>query len=96
MSARDGRAPVMADVARLAGVSHQTVSRVVNGHRGVRPETVVRVRAAIDALGYRRNATARAWSPDAPSSSAPSPRTPPSIPEPWPPSSARPAQPGTS
>ncbi|MEV2275041.1 LacI family DNA-binding transcriptional regulator [Nocardiopsis sp. NPDC049922] len=60
MSARDGRAPVMADVARLAGVSHQTVSRVVNGHRDVRTETVARVRAAIDALGYRRNATARA------------------------------------
>ncbi|MFI6574808.1 LacI family DNA-binding transcriptional regulator [Nocardiopsis sp. NPDC050513] len=60
MSARNGRAPVMADVARLAGVSHQTVSRVVNGHRNVRTETVVRVRAAIDALGYRRNATARA------------------------------------
>ncbi|MGQ4270758.1 LacI family DNA-binding transcriptional regulator [Nocardiopsis changdeensis] len=50
----------MIDVARLAGVSHQTVSRVVNGHPGVRPETAERVRAAIARLGYRPNATARA------------------------------------
>uniref|UniRef100_UPI00279629EF LacI family DNA-binding transcriptional regulator n=1 Tax=Nocardiopsis sp. CC223A TaxID=3044051 RepID=UPI00279629EF len=50
----------MIDVARLAGVSHQTVSRVVNGHPGVRPETAERVRAAIAHLGYRPNATARA------------------------------------
>ncbi|SHI85031.1 DNA-binding transcriptional regulator, LacI/PurR family [Nocardiopsis flavescens] len=52
--------PGMVDVARLAGVSHQTVSRVVNGHPGVRPETAERVRAAIASLGYRPNATARA------------------------------------
>lgn len=50
----------MADVARLAGVSHQTVSRVVNGHSNVREETVRRVRRAIDELGYHRNSTARA------------------------------------
>lgn len=50
----------MIDVARLAGVSHQTVSRVINGHPGVRPETAERVRAAIADLGYRPNATARA------------------------------------
>ncbi|MGH3416374.1 MAG: LacI family DNA-binding transcriptional regulator, partial [Actinocrinis sp.] len=31
------RAPVMADVARIAGVSHQTVSRVLNDHPNVRP-----------------------------------------------------------
>ncbi|WP_232832025.1 LacI family DNA-binding transcriptional regulator [Nocardiopsis sp. FIRDI 009] len=60
MSERDGRTPVMADVARLAGVSHQTVSRVLNGHPNVRTETVVRVRAAIEELGYRRNPSARA------------------------------------
>ncbi|HYS38989.1 MAG TPA: LacI family DNA-binding transcriptional regulator, partial [Pseudonocardiaceae bacterium] len=31
------RAPIMADVARAAGVSHQTVSRVLNAHPNVRP-----------------------------------------------------------
>ncbi|MFK3983306.1 LacI family DNA-binding transcriptional regulator [Micromonospora sp. NPDC050397] len=49
----------MADVARLAGVSHQTVSRVLNNHPNVRPETRERVLAAIGALNYRRNALAR-------------------------------------
>jgi DNA-binding LacI/PurR family transcriptional regulator len=54
------RGPVMNDVARLAGVSHQTVSRVLNAHPGVLPETEARVRAAITELGYRRNSSARA------------------------------------
>ncbi len=54
------RAPVMADVARLAGVSHQTVSRVLNDHPNVRSETRDRVLSAIDDLGYRRNFAARA------------------------------------
>ncbi len=54
------RAPVMADVAQLAGVSHQTVSRVLNDHPNVRSETRDRVLAAIDDLGYRRNLAARA------------------------------------
>ena len=57
---RAGRIPVMADVARLAGVSHQTVSRVVNGHDSLRPETRERVEAAIRQLGYRPNTAARA------------------------------------
>ncbi|WP_205346872.1 LacI family DNA-binding transcriptional regulator [Pseudonocardia broussonetiae] len=52
--------PVMADVARLAGVSHQTVSRVVNGHPHIRPATRTRVEDAIAALGYRPNGVARA------------------------------------
>jgi DNA-binding LacI/PurR family transcriptional regulator len=50
----------MADVARLAGVSHQTVSRVINGHSSLRPETRDRVEAAIRQLGYRPNTAARA------------------------------------
>lgn len=51
---------VMADVARAAGVSHQTVSRVLNHHPSVRPETRERVLAAINELDYRRNLAARA------------------------------------
>lgn len=50
----------MSDVAVLAGVSHQTVSRVLNDHPSVRPETRERVLRAIADLGYRRNSAARA------------------------------------
>jgi len=60
MVARAGRPAVMTDVAQLAGVSHQTVSRVVNGHPHVREETRERVLEAMEKLGYRRNLTARA------------------------------------
>ena len=52
--------PVMADVARLAGVSHQTVSRVLNGHPNVSSATKANVLAAIRDLGYRPNTAARA------------------------------------
>ncbi|GAA4968933.1 LacI family DNA-binding transcriptional regulator [Kineococcus glutinatus] len=60
--AADGvrRPAVMADVARLAGVSLQTVSRVVNGGDHIRPETRARVQEAIGRLGYRPNKAARA------------------------------------
>jgi DNA-binding LacI/PurR family transcriptional regulator len=54
------RALVMSDVAALAGVSHQTVSRVVNGHPNVAPQTRERVERAIAELGYRPNIAARA------------------------------------
>jgi DNA-binding LacI/PurR family transcriptional regulator len=50
----------MADVAKLAGVSHQTVSRVLNGAPHVRPDTRERVLAAIRELDYRPNSAARA------------------------------------
>jgi DNA-binding LacI/PurR family transcriptional regulator len=53
------RAPVMMDVARLAGVSHQTVSRVVNSHVNVRAETRQRVLDAMRQLNYQRNSAAR-------------------------------------
>lgn len=49
------RPPVMADVAKMASVSHQTVSRVLNDHLNVSAETRTRVLRAIDLLGYRRN-----------------------------------------
>jgi len=54
------RPPAMSDVATRAGVSHQTVSRVLNDHPNVRPETRERVLEAIAELGYRRNPAARA------------------------------------
>jgi DNA-binding LacI/PurR family transcriptional regulator len=54
------RARVMSDVAARAGVSHQTVSRVINGHRNVAPQTRERVERAIRDLGYRPNSAARA------------------------------------
>jgi len=41
------------DVAALASVSHQTVSRVINGRDRVTPETRERVQAAIRKLEYR-------------------------------------------
>ncbi|GHF47900.1 LacI family transcriptional regulator [Amycolatopsis bartoniae] len=49
----------MSDVARLAGVSIKTVSRVVNDEPAVHPETARRVLAAIEQLGFRRNLGAR-------------------------------------
>ncbi|WOP17722.1 LacI family DNA-binding transcriptional regulator [Raineyella sp. LH-20] len=60
MPAEGGRAPSMRDVARVAGVSHQTVSRVINDSPQIRPETRERVQAAIAELGYRPSAVARA------------------------------------
>src|SRR3954452_15378566 len=54
------RRPVMSDVARLAGVSHQTVSRVINDSDHVRPETRERVEIAMRQLDYRPNSVARA------------------------------------
>ena len=46
------RAAVMTDVAKLAGVSHQTVSRVINGSPQVRAETRERVLLAMQELDY--------------------------------------------
>ena len=51
---------VMVDVARVAGVSQKTVSRVVNGAPHVRPDVRARVHQAIERLGYRPNAAAQA------------------------------------
>ena len=48
----------MVDVARLAGVSHQTVSRVLNNHPNVRQETARRVRGQF--IGLLQEIIARA------------------------------------
>jgi LacI family transcriptional regulator, galactose operon repressor len=54
------RRPTMHDVARAAGVSPATVSRVVNDERYIRAETRAAVERAIAELGYQRNESARA------------------------------------
>lgn len=50
----------MTDVATFAGVSHQTVSRVLNDSPSVSPRTRALVLAAVQQLGYRPNTAARA------------------------------------
>jgi DNA-binding LacI/PurR family transcriptional regulator len=52
--------PSIHDVARVAGVSYQTVSRVLNGHGSIRVSTRNRVFEAVAKVGYRRNQAARA------------------------------------
>ncbi len=52
--------PNIYTVAERAGVSHQTVSRVINDHPSLRPETRARVLAAMEELGYVPNQAARA------------------------------------
>lgn len=54
------RKPSMYDVAALAGVSHQTVSRVLNDHPSIRESTRERVLQAISEINYTPNAIARA------------------------------------
>jgi LacI family transcriptional regulator len=49
----DSGPPTMRDVARSAGVSLKTVSRVVNGETTVAPDLAARVRAAVESLNYR-------------------------------------------
>lgn len=55
-----GKAPSMADVARLAGVSVQTVSRVSNGLDNVQASTRATVESSMKELNYRPNRAARA------------------------------------
>jgi DNA-binding LacI/PurR family transcriptional regulator len=53
------RGATIYDVARLAGVSHQTVTRVLRGYEGIRPLTRERVQSALAELDYRPNMAAR-------------------------------------
>jgi LacI family transcriptional regulator len=59
MPGRVRGAVTLEDVARVAGVSLGTASRALNGRSGVNPETVQRVRAAAERLGYQPSAVAR-------------------------------------
>ncbi len=56
---RLNKAPTISDVARRAGVSAMTVSRVINGENNVRPATREAVNAAIAALNYAPNRAAQ-------------------------------------
>jgi DNA-binding LacI/PurR family transcriptional regulator len=56
---RAARRPTLEDVAKALGVSHQTVSRVINSHPRVLPKTRARVLAGIERLGYQPNRAAR-------------------------------------
>jgi LacI family transcriptional regulator len=56
---RQRSAPTISDVAKRAGVSPMTVSRVINAGKSVRPATRERVNAAIEALNYAPNPAAR-------------------------------------
>ncbi|MCH7232259.1 LacI family transcriptional regulator [Glycomyces sp. L485] len=53
------RRPTMKEVARLAGVSHQTVSRYLRSREGLKPDTLARIDAAVRELDYRPNLVAR-------------------------------------
>jgi DNA-binding LacI/PurR family transcriptional regulator len=60
-TSRDGwQRPSIYDVAKHAGVSHMTVSRVLNGHPNIRESTRERVLKAIDEMNYTRSSIARA------------------------------------
>lgn len=59
MTTRDRRNITIKDVARYAGVSTATVSRVLNGSSPVKDELVERVQHAVATLGYHPNAAAR-------------------------------------
>ncbi|WP_130782465.1 LacI family DNA-binding transcriptional regulator, partial [Cellulomonas biazotea] len=55
-------APTIAEVARIAGVSRATVSRVMNGHTTVDAELASRVKEVADQLHYRPSNVARSLS----------------------------------
>lgn len=57
---KSAKRPSMFEVAKLAGVSHQTVSRVINDSPNVAPATREKVERVIAALGYRPSNSARA------------------------------------
>lgn len=59
VTSTDAPRPTMADVARLAGVSLKTASRVLNGEPHVADHTAAKVQTAADQLGFRPNVIAR-------------------------------------
>lgn len=60
MQPQPPRPPSIRDVAKVAGVAHQTVSRVLSGFPHVSEQTRERVLSAVEEVGYRPNAAAQA------------------------------------
>ena len=60
MSAESAKRLTISDIARAAGVSPATVSRVLNHNPSVAPELIERVEAAIEEMNYRPNGAGRA------------------------------------
>jgi LacI family transcriptional regulator len=54
-----GHGPTIFDIARAAGVSYSTVSRIANNYEFVKPATRARVEAVMEELGYVANVKAR-------------------------------------
>ncbi len=59
MGPRQTKRPTIRDIAERAGVSYQTVSRVMNNHPGVAPKTQKRVTEIARKMGYRPNRAAQ-------------------------------------
>lgn len=59
MGSRPTKRPTIRDIAERAGVSYQTVSRVMNNHPGVAPKTQKRVTEIARKMGYRPNRAAQ-------------------------------------
>lgn len=59
MTIAKSRVPTLVDVAREAGVSLKTASRVLNGSKNVSEEKKAKIQAVMDRLGYRPNELAR-------------------------------------
>lgn len=56
-----GKQATINDIARLAGVSKKTVSRIINNSPLVRPDTRARVEALMREVGYVPDPMARGW-----------------------------------
>ncbi|WP_399476594.1 LacI family DNA-binding transcriptional regulator [Streptomyces sp. TRM68367] len=65
----NGRRPTLEEVARHAGVSKSTVSRVINGEPRVRAEVADRIRASSPSRATCPTTPPGSWSPAAPASS---------------------------
>ncbi len=61
MNILNNKKPTITDVAKKAGVSIKTVSRVVNKEANVSDGTREKVQTAIDLLNYQPNISARHW-----------------------------------